>query len=186
VNARAREGPHSCSGTVREHRTRATGDRVSPYRRAGLSEGQRGICDCGFSSCSTRCRSLRKFTGAGTKLRGDRRRTKQAWYPGLAHFQRGGGIAHIGHDRQRPRPGTTSRKNFSFLPPVSDIWFARPVTLPPGRARLATSPVPDWVRRLHENDRDDRCRLFCRERCWVCHSDNDIDLSRTNSAAISA
>src|SRR6516165_879969 len=42
----------------------------------------------------------------------------------------------------RRRPGTTSRRNSSFLPLVSDIWFARPVTLPPGLARLATRPVP--------------------------------------------
>jgi hypothetical protein len=28
------------------------------------------------------------------------------------------------------KPGTTLRRNSSFLPLVSDIWFARPVTLP--------------------------------------------------------
>ena len=61
------------------------------------------------------------------------------------------------------------------MPAVSDIWFARPVTLPPGRARLATSG-PDRIVYRREHDWDDRCRLLCREGCWGCHRDNDIDL----------
>ena len=40
------------------------------------------------------------------------------------------------------RPGTTSRNSSSFLPPASAIWLERPVTLPPGRAKLATMPPP--------------------------------------------
>src|ERR1700757_199345 len=42
----------------------------------------------------------------------------------------------------RPRPGTTSRKSSSRLPARSVARVARPVTLPPGRARLATRPLP--------------------------------------------
>jgi hypothetical protein len=42
----------------------------------------------------------------------------------------------------RRRPGTTSRKISSRLPARSGAWFDRPVTLPPGRARLATYPLP--------------------------------------------
>ena len=42
----------------------------------------------------------------------------------------------------RRRPGTTSRKSSSRLPARSADWFDKPVTLPPGRARLATKPVP--------------------------------------------
>src|SRR5262249_37120096 len=40
------------------------------------------------------------------------------------------------------RPGAASRKISSLLLPVSANWVDRPVTLPPGRARLATRPVP--------------------------------------------
>ena len=42
----------------------------------------------------------------------------------------------------RRRLGTTSRKSSSRLPARSVDWIDRPVTLPPGRARLATRPVP--------------------------------------------
>src|SRR5262245_31767233 len=40
------------------------------------------------------------------------------------------------------RPGTASRKSSSRLPARSAAWDDRPVTLPPGRARLGTRPVP--------------------------------------------
>src|SRR5262249_1769233 len=40
------------------------------------------------------------------------------------------------------RPGTTSRKSSRRLPARSAAWDDRPVTLPPGRARLGTRPVP--------------------------------------------
>jgi hypothetical protein len=42
----------------------------------------------------------------------------------------------------RARPGTISRNNSSRLLTVSVCWTDRPVTLPPGRDRLATRPVP--------------------------------------------
>src|SRR5262249_39700460 len=40
------------------------------------------------------------------------------------------------------RPGTTSRNRASRLPARSVDCSDRPVTLPPGRARVATKPVP--------------------------------------------
>src|SRR5262245_52523174 len=46
----------------------------------------------------------------------------------------------------RPRPGTTSRNSSIRLPTVSICWSDRPVTLPPGRARLepiSKSPEED-------------------------------------------
>ena len=50
------------------------------------------------------------------------------------------------------------------------------MTLPLGRARLATRPAgAEWVRRDRENDRDDRCRLLCRDDRGS-RRDNDIDL----------
>src|SRR5262249_36018941 len=42
----------------------------------------------------------------------------------------------------RRRPGTISRKSSSRLAARSVCCIDRPVTLPPGRARLATRPVP--------------------------------------------
>jgi hypothetical protein len=42
----------------------------------------------------------------------------------------------------RRRRGTTSRNNSRRLPARSVAWPDRPVTLPPGRARLATKPPP--------------------------------------------
>src|SRR2546430_8372247 len=41
----------------------------------------------------------------------------------------------------RRRPGTTSRKSSSRLPTTSADPIDSPVTLPPGRAKLATSPL---------------------------------------------
>src|SRR5262245_53221880 len=40
------------------------------------------------------------------------------------------------------RPGMTSRRSSSRLPAESACWSERPVALPPGFERLATSPVP--------------------------------------------
>jgi len=42
---------------------------------------------------------------------------------------------------KRRRPGTTERKSSRRLPARSAVWLDRPVTLPPGRARLATRPL---------------------------------------------
>ena len=53
-----------------------------------------------------------------------------------------GGIAGIGHDRQRAETGDNLAQQFDSLTSNIADWFDRPVTLPPGRARLATRPVP--------------------------------------------
>jgi hypothetical protein len=42
----------------------------------------------------------------------------------------------------RRSPGTISRKSVTRLLATSKFWFERPVTLPPGRARLVTKPLP--------------------------------------------
>src|SRR6516162_3762508 len=52
------------------------------------------------------------------------------------------GLSTLAKIANRPRPGTTSRKSSRRLPARSRLWFDRPVTLPPGRARLAIRPVP--------------------------------------------
>ena len=38
--------------------------------------------------------------------------------------------------------GTTSSSSCNFLPTSSGAWLVKPVTFPPGRARLATNPRP--------------------------------------------
>ena len=42
----------------------------------------------------------------------------------------------------RRSPGTISRNNSRRLPPISACCFDIPVTLPPGRERLVTRPLP--------------------------------------------
>jgi hypothetical protein len=37
-------------------------------------------------------------------------------------------------------------------------------------------PAADRVSRRREDDRDDRCRLLCRDRCFGSAGENDIDL----------
>jgi hypothetical protein len=61
------------------------------------------------------------------------------------------------------------------LPTKSGDWIDSPVTLPPGRPRLATKPLADRVHRYREDNRNDW-------RCLLCGcdagsgSDNDVDL----------
>ena len=57
----------------------------------------------------------------------------------------------------------------------SVYWLDTPVTLPPGRAKLATRPVPSGSCCQRENDRDDRCRLLYRKDC-APRGEYDIDL----------
>src|SRR6516162_7649413 len=52
------------------------------------------------------------------------------------------GLSALIRIANRRRLGTTSRKSSSRFPARSVNWTDRPVTLPPGRARLATMPVP--------------------------------------------
>ena len=52
------------------------------------------------------------------------------------------GLPALAKIANRRRAGTTSRKRSSRLPARSVCWNDRPVTLPPGRARLTTKPVP--------------------------------------------
>lgn len=50
-----------------------------------------------------------------------------------------------------------------------------PVTLPPGRARLATRPMPTGLFASAKMIGNRRCRLLCRDG-RVSSGDNDIDL----------
>src|SRR5262245_63207030 len=44
--------------------------------------------------------------------------------------------------RARLTSGATSLSRSSHLPPIDGSWLAKPVMLPPGRAKLSTKPLP--------------------------------------------
>ena len=52
------------------------------------------------------------------------------------------GLPTLPRIASRRRRGATSRNSSNRLPAISVVWSDRPVTLPPGRARPATRPVP--------------------------------------------
>src|SRR6516164_2517421 len=52
------------------------------------------------------------------------------------------GLSVSARTANRCKPGTISRRSSRRLPATSGVWLDSPVTLPPGRARLATMPVP--------------------------------------------
>src|SRR5262245_947731 len=83
-------------------------------------------------------------------------------------------------------PGTNSRESSSRLPATSAAWFDDPVTFPPGRARLATKPVPTG------SPADANTIGMTDVACFAARTDAvpqvtmTSTFSRTNSAAISA
>ena len=68
-------------------------------------------------------------------------------------------LAGLTSTASRATPGTSSRKNASRFAPSSALTKLAPVRLPPGRARLATSPSLD---RVFADNEDDWDRLGCR------------------------
>src|SRR5262249_3878317 len=52
------------------------------------------------------------------------------------------GLSVSARTANRCKPGTISRRRSGRLPETSGIWLDSPVTLPSGRARLATMPLP--------------------------------------------
>ena len=86
----------------------------------------------------------------------------------------------------RRRPGTTSRKSSSRLPARSVSWCDRPVTLPPGRARVATKPVPTGSPAVAKMIGMADVACFAAKAAGVPDVTMTSTLSRTNSAAISA
>src|SRR5262249_8866281 len=83
-------------------------------------------------------------------------------------------------------PGINSRESSSRLPAISAAWFDDPVTFPPGRARLATKPVPTG------SPADANTIGMTDVACFAARTDAvpqvtmTSTFSRTNSAAISA
>ena len=79
---------------------------------------------------------------------------------------------------KRRRPATASRKISSRLPARSVASVDRPVTFPPGRAKLATRLLSNGVPGHREHDWNDRCGLLCRHDICGSRCDDDIDLKR--------
>src|SRR5262249_43358340 len=86
----------------------------------------------------------------------------------------------------RARSRATSLSTSSFFPPIAYSPVVKPVMLPPGCARLATRPVRDRVRYLHEHDRY-RVSFLPQQRQYQCMIDNDdIRLHSDEFAGIEA
>src|SRR5262249_40456962 len=104
----------------------------------------------------------------------------------LAYLARGVGIADIAQIANRRRPGMISRKSWSFLPAVSGAWLDSPVTLPPGRARLATIPLRTGSPAVANTIGISDVACFAARGGGVLCVTITSTLSRTNSFAISA
>ena len=97
-----------------------------------------------------------------------------AWASPMSNAE--AGLPTLAMIANRRRPGTTSRRTSEFLA-TSIRYLVRQAGDVAARSRQTRDQSgPDRVRRRHENDRNDRCRLLCREGCGGCHCDNDIDL----------
>ena len=96
------------------------------------------------------------------------------------------GLSGLAKIANRRRPGTTSRNSSTRLPAESVCWIDIPVRLPPGRARLATRPVPTG-----SPDTANTIGITALARFIAIESLLEVvtmtsTLRRTNSAAISA
>src|SRR5215831_6074407 len=77
----------------------------------------------------------------------------------------------------RPRrPGTTSCNSSSRLSATSVFWSDNPVTLPPGRGRLATRPLPMGSPATAKTNRDHRCGLLSRRNGGSSIGDDNVDV----------
>src|SRR5262249_23201267 len=81
------------------------------------------------------------------------------------------GLATLPMIAKRPKLQMASRNRSSRFPARSAVSADRPVTFPPGRARLATKPTPTRC----DADGDARRRLLCRHYGWGSPRDDDVD-----------
>jgi len=86
----------------------------------------------------------------------------------------------------RRRPGTISRKSSTRLAATSVCWTDRPVTLPPGRAKLAIRPVPTGSPAAPKTIGMTDVACLAATIASVADVTMTSTLSRTNSVAISA
>jgi len=86
----------------------------------------------------------------------------------------------------RRRPGTISRTSSTRLAATSVCWTDRPVTLPPGRAKLAIRPVPTGSPAAPKTIGMTDVACLAATIASVADVTMTSTLSRTNSVAISA
>src|SRR6516162_5250552 len=94
------------------------------------------------------------------------------------------GLSTLAKIATRRRLGTTSRKISIRLPASSSDRTDMPVTLPPGRARLATMPLATGSPTLAKTIGMSDVACFAARTCGVPEVTMTSTLSRTNSAAI--
>ena len=85
----------------------------------------------------------------------------------LAHLQHGGGIADIGHDRQPAQTGDNLAQEFEPLAGRIGCLVRQAGDVAARSRQTRDQAAADRVRCHREDDRDDRCRLLCREDCGV-------------------
>src|SRR5262249_48480646 len=98
----------------------------------------------------------------------------------------GAGVPTLPMIANRRRLGTTYRSSSRRLALVSGAWIARPVTLPPGRARLGTRPVATGSPAPTNTIGMVEGACFAAIAVGGVGATMRSTLSRTNSAAISA
>ena len=104
----------------------------------------------------------------------------------LAHLQHGGGIADIGHDRQPAKTGDDLAQKLESLAGKIGCLERQAGDVAARSRQARDETAADRIARHRKDDRDDRCRLLCRERPRCPDVTMTSTLSRTNSAAISA
>src|SRR6185295_1818744 len=90
-----------------------------------------------------------------------------------SRIDRVNGSTGLARTATRLSDGSISRNSSTHFPAASEPILDKPVIFPPGRARLATRPVP--IGSHHENRNLTR-RLLCRQGAWCEDGSDDIDL----------
>jgi hypothetical protein len=84
------------------------------------------------------------------------------------------GLPTLAMIANRRKTGYNFAQEFEFL--ANSIRYLVRQTGDVGSCDIRDQAGPDRVRHRREHDRNDRCRLLCREGWRGCHRDNDIDL----------
>ena len=128
------------------------------------------------------CAALERLEGGRDILRspdfecGDLEAERAGRCLSLAHLQHGAGIADIGHDRQPAETGDNLAQEFESLAGKIGRLDRQAGDVAARSRQARDQAAANRVRRRREHDRDDRCRLLCRENGWGCLRDDDIDL----------
>src|SRR5262245_56129988 len=96
------------------------------------------------------------------------------------------GMAASRRTATRVTLGATSLSSSSHLAPMPYSNDRKPVTLPPGRAKLSTKPPPDRIAGLREHDRHGAGRLQQRRYDGAASSQDDVRRQRDQFRRISA